>query len=106
MRSSMKSERSYKKLNELGLVRRGKSKHRPRNEPSLYGGQYPFVQTGDVKAADLYLSDYTQTYNEKGLAQSRLWDPGTLCITIAANIAETAILAIKACFPEPRGLTV
>jgi type I restriction enzyme, S subunit len=88
------------KLDELGLVGRGKSKHRPRNDPTLYGGQYPFVQTGDVKGADLWLSHHTQTYSEAGLAQSKLWPAGTLCITIAANIAETAILKIPACFPD------
>jgi type I restriction enzyme, S subunit len=88
------------KLNELGFVGRGKSRHRPRNAPILFGGEYPFIQTGDVKNADPYISFYSQTYNEKGLAQSKLWDPGTLCITIAANIAETAILKIRACFPD------
>ena len=90
----------YKKLNELGFVGRGKSKHRPRNDPSLYGGNYPFIQTGDVKRANFYISEYTQTYNETGLAQSKLWKKGTLLITIAANIAETGILAIDACFPD------
>jgi type I restriction enzyme S subunit len=88
------------KLNELGFVGRGKSKHRPRNDPSLYGGPYPFFQTGDIKAADFYLQEYSQTYSDKGLAQSKLWEPGTLCITIAANIAETAILKIRGCFPD------
>ena len=91
--------RSYK-LDELGFVGRGRSRHRPRNEPSLYGGKYPFFQTGDIKATNLYLRKYSQTYNEKGLAQSKVWNPGTLCITIAANIAETAILGIKGCFPD------
>ena len=66
----------------------------------MYGGRHPFVQTSDIKNANLYLHNYSQTYNEKGLAQSKLWDSGTLCITIAANIAETAILKIKACFPD------
>ncbi len=88
------------KLNELGLVERGRSRHRPRDDASLYGGPYPFFQTGDVKAAEFYLYRYSQTYNEKGLAQSKLWDPGTLCITIAANIAETAILSVRGCFPD------
>ena len=88
------------KLNELGYVGRGRSRHRPRNAPELYGGIYPFIQTGDVKATELYISEYSQTYNEKGLAQSKLWEPGTLLITISANIAETAILKIKACFPD------
>lgn len=58
------------------------------------------MQTGDVKAAEFYIKNYTQTYNENGLSQSKLWNPGTLCITIAANIAETAILGIPACFPD------
>jgi type I restriction enzyme S subunit len=88
------------KLNELGKVNRGKSKHRPRNEPSLYGGKYPFIQTGEIKAANFYITDYSQTYSDKGLKQSKLWKKGTLCITIAANIAETAILDIDACFPD------
>jgi type I restriction enzyme S subunit len=66
----------------------------------LYGGTYPFIQTGDVKRALLYLREYEQTYSDAGLAQSKLWPAGTLCITIAANIAETAILDIDACFPD------
>lgn len=90
----------YKSLDELGSVSRGRSKHRPRNDASLFGGKYPFIQTADVKNANLYLTDYTETYNEKGLEQSRLWKAGTLCITIAANIADTAILGIDACFPD------
>lgn len=90
----------YKVLDELGTVSRGRSRHRPRNDKSLFGGKYPFVQTADVKAANLYLTDYTETYNEKGLEQSKLWKAGTLCITIAANIADTAILGIDACFPD------
>jgi len=88
------------KLNELGSVNRGKSKHRPRNDPALYGGVYPFVQTGDVKHSPFYLTAHSQSYNEKGLSQSKLWPAGTLCITIAANIADTAILTYPACFPD------
>lgn len=95
-----KFSEKYVKLDDLGSIGRGKSKHRPRNDSSLFGGEYPFIQTGDVKKAELYLTEYSQTYNEKGLAQSKLWDKDTLCITIAANIAETAILGIKACFPD------
>jgi type I restriction enzyme S subunit len=88
------------KLDELGFVGRGKSRHRPRDAAFLYGGRYPFFQTGDVKAANFYLTEYAQTYSEEGLAQSKLWKPGTLCITIAANIAESAILGIEGCFPD------
>lgn len=89
-----------KSLDELGYVSRGRSRHRPRDAAHLYGGPYPFVQTGDVKHAGLYLTEYSQTYSDAGLAQSRMWPAGTLCITIAANIADTAILGIDACFPD------
>ena len=39
-------------------------------------------------------------YGEIGLQQSKLWPKGTLCTTIAANIAETAFLGVDACFPD------
>ncbi len=88
------------KLTELGTLARGKSKHRPRWASHLYGGEYPFVQTGKITAADKYIVDYEDTYSEAGLAQSKLWPKNTLCITIAANIAEIAILKIPMCFPD------
>ena len=94
------SEWNVCSIDELGSVNRGKSKHRPRNDVILFGGLYPFIQTSDVKNANLYISEYDTTYSEIGLAQSRLWKKGTLCITIAANIAESAILGIDACFPD------
>ena len=89
-----------KKLEEIGIIGRGKSKHRPRDDKKLFGGKYPFIQTGDIKNAGLFLNNYTQTYSDFGLEQSKLWKAGTLCITIAANIAETSILNINACFPD------
>lgn len=90
-----------KKLNELGMFARGVSKHRPRNDSKLFeGGGYPFVQTGDIKDSNLFIMNHTQEYGEFGLKQSKLWDAGTLCITIAANIAETGILSYPMCFPD------
>lgn len=87
-------------LNQMGHISRGRSKHRPRNDARLFGGPYPFIQTGDIGSAGLYVTGYNQTYNEDGLAQSKLWEKETLCITIAANIADTALLAFPACFPD------
>ena len=90
-----------KKLSDLGTFSRGKSKHRPRNDKKLFeGGGYPLIQTGEVKKANLFIDSHDSEYNEFGLAQSKLWDAGTLCITIAANIAETAILKYPMCFPD------
>ncbi len=88
------------KLIEMGTLSRGKSQHRPRNDLKLYGGIYPFIQTGDVKNSNLYIDKYSQTYNDFGLKQSKLWPENTLCITIAANIADTGILSFPACFPD------
>lgn len=91
----------FKSLNELGFVGRGKSRHRPRNEPSLYGGPYPFIQTAEITASEPYITTYAKTYSEKGLAQSKMWNEDTLCIVNAGeNTGETGILKFKACFPD------
>ena len=94
-------EVEWKTLKEVALeLGRGKSRHRPRNDPKLYGGDVPLIQTGDVRNASHVIIEYTQTYSEFGLEQSKLWPKGTLCITIAANIAETTILGFDSCFPD------
>jgi type I restriction enzyme S subunit len=99
--TAVKNEWKPHRLDELGFVGRGKSRHRPRNDARLYGGEYPFIQTADVMNADPYITDYSQTYTEFGLQQSKLWPPNTLCMTIAgANTAKTAILKFGACFPD------
>lgn len=86
---------------ELGIFGRGKSKHRPRNDPKLFSpGIYPLVQTGQVARAGNLINEYHSKYSEVGLAQSKLWPEGTLCITIAANIADSSILGFEACFPD------
>ena len=87
-------------LPELGDFGRGVSKHRPRNAPELLGGKYPLIQTGDVANANLYINNYESTYSEEGFKQSKMWKAGTLCITIAATIAKTAILTFDSCFPD------
>lgn len=87
-------------LSELGVLSRGRSKHRPRNDPRLFGETYPFIQTGEVANSSGRIKTATKFYSEYGLSQSKLFPQGTLCITIAANIADTAILDIDACFPD------
>lgn len=98
----VRNEREWptRKLTDLGTLDRGVSKHRPRNDPALLGGAYPLIQTGDVANSGGYITTWTTTYSDLGLAQSRLWPEGTLCITIAANIAKTGILQFEACFPD------
>ena len=89
-------------LQDVGELSRGKSKHRPRNDPALYvDGFMPFVQTGDVAGAEKGLiCKWHSLYNELGVAQSRIWPRGTICITIAANIGDVALLNFDACFPD------
>ncbi len=91
---------TFKKLGEVGNLDRGVSKHRPRNAPELLGGSHPLIQTGDVANSDGYIRGYNSTYSDLGLKQSKMWPTGTLCITIAANIAKTGILTFNACFPD------
>ncbi len=96
------NEKQWKveQFGSLGELKRGKSKHRPRNDPILLGGKYPLIQTGDISNSHTYIQTYKSTYSEEGLKQSKMWKAGTLCITIAANIAESAILTFDACFPD------
>ena len=92
---------TWARFPEIGEFGRGKSKHRPRNDPSLFNpGIYPLIQTGEVSRAGKFITEVHSYYSEVGLAQSRLWPAGTLCITIAANIADSAILSFDACFPD------
>ncbi len=92
------------RFGDSGLLERGKSKHRPRNDKRLYkDGHIPLVQTGDVSSAkknNFFITTATAYYNDIGLEQSRLWAKGTLCITIAANIADIGFLDFDACFPD------
>jgi type I restriction enzyme S subunit len=89
-----------KKFGDVGTLDRGVSKHRPRNAPELLGGSHPLVQTGEIANCNGYIRSYTSTYSDLGLRQSKMWPVGTLCITIAANIAKTGILTFQACFPD------
>jgi type I restriction enzyme, S subunit len=91
---------SLKKFGTIGKLDRGISKHRPRNAPELLGGDHPLIQTGDVSSPGIYIQTYKSTYSDIGLKQSKKWPKGTLCITIAANIAKTGILNFDACFPD------
>ena len=87
-------------LSEICNVERGKFGHRPRNDPAFYGGKYPFIQTGDVARSNGRVSKFSQTLNENGFKVSRMFPKGTVVITIAANIGDTAILEFDSCFPD------
>lgn len=79
-------------LADVAHIARGRFSPRPRNDPKYYGGEYPFIQTGDIASADGYLHEHHQTLNENGVKVSKFFDPGTVLIAIVgATIGETAI---------------
>ena len=88
------------RLGDVAEVERGKFAHRPRNEPRFYGGDIPFIQTGDVVRANGMITQHSQTLNDLGLSISRLFPAGTIIVTIAANIGETAIADYPVAFPD------
>ena len=88
------------RLGDVAEVERGKFAHRPRNEPRFYGGDIPFIQTGDVVRANGMIKQHSQTLNDLGLSISRLFPAGTIIVTIAANIGETAIADYPVAFPD------
>jgi len=77
-------------LEEVASVQRGKFSARPRNDPKYYGGDIPFIQTGDVAKSTGFVRSYIQTLNTEGLSVSKLFPRGSLAITIAANIGDVA----------------
>jgi type I restriction enzyme S subunit len=91
---------SIKTLENLATVERGKFSARPRNDPKYYGGEIPFVQTGDIASAKTYLSSFSQTLNEDGLKVSRIFPKNSILITIAANIGDTAITSFDVACPD------
>ena len=89
-----------KKVKYVTSISRGIFNHRPRNDERYYGGEYPFIQTGDVAGAQKYIESYSQTLNELGKSVSKCFPKGTLTMTIAANVGDAAILGFDAFFPD------
>ncbi len=87
-------------LGGVSNIERGRFLHRPRNEPRFYGGDTPFVQTGDVVRSGGRIREFTQSLNADGVAISRVFPAGTILITIAANIGYTGILQFDSACPD------
>lgn len=89
-----------KELVQIAAIDRGRFSVRPRNDPRYFGGDIPFVQTGDVVASEGRLIRHSQTLNQLGAKVSREFPSGTILITIAANIGDTAITTYPVCCPD------
>ena len=87
-------------MGEVASIERGKFSARPRNDPRLYGGNIPFIQTGDVARSNGSITTFTQSLNSEGLKVSRLFPMETLFFTIAANIGDVGIAQFEAACPD------
>lgn len=88
------------RLKDIFIMNRGKFSHRPRNDSKMYGGEHPFLQTGDVAKSNKYVQSYTQTLSNEGVKVSRKFKKDTILMTISANIGDIGILKFDAYFPD------
>jgi type I restriction enzyme S subunit len=88
------------RLDEAATVERGKFSVRPRNDPRYFGGNIPFVQTGDVVSSSRRLKYFSQTLNKKGLSVSKLFQKNSILMTIAANIGDLSITNFSVACPD------
>lgn len=87
-------------LGALATIERGKFSARPRNDPKYYGGETPFLQTGDITRSGGKVTTFSQTLNKEGVKVSRVFPHGTLFFTIAANIGDVGIADFAAACPD------
>lgn len=87
-------------VDKIAKITRGRFSHRPRNDPDYYGGNIPFIQTGDVVLSNGLITTYSQTLSEKGLSVSKIFPKGTMVMTIAANIGYIGIINFDSAFPD------
>lgn len=99
----IKNERNWPihEMQDFCKVDRGKFTPRPRNDPSYYGGRFPFIQTGDISSSGGRVRSWSQTLNEKGARVSRSFPAGTVVIAIVgATLGITAILDTEVYCPD------
>lgn len=88
-------------LGNYARCSRGRFSVRPRNDPSCFGGEHPFIQIGNLNPDGGWVRSHTQTLNAKGLSVSKKFPKGTVVIAIVgATIGNTGLLAYDMCFPD------
>jgi type I restriction enzyme S subunit len=89
------------KFGEVVKMSRGKFSIRPRNDPSYFGGEYPFIQIGSLDESGSIIYDAPQSLNEKGLKVSKQFPKNTIVIAIVGGtIANLGILGREMCFTD------
>ncbi|WP_158283640.1 restriction endonuclease subunit S [Haliea alexandrii] len=89
------------RLGEYARFERGRFSIRPRNDPTCFGGEYPFIQIGSLDSIGTIVTDYKQTLNEKGFKASKLFLMGTIMVAIVGGtIGNLGVLGKDMCFPD------
>jgi len=92
---------SWTALGNAAVCERGRFNARPRNDPKLYGGKYPFIQISDIPESGGIISDHKQTLNEGGREVSKLFPVNTIVVAIVGStIGNSGILGYDMCFPD------
>ena len=73
------------KFGEVIQMTRGKFSIRPRNDPSYFGGEYPFIQIGSLDEKGSVINEAKQTLNEKGIKVSKKFPENTIAIAIVGG---------------------
>lgn len=77
---------------DVAILERGKFTARPRNDPKYYGGDIPFIQTGDVANSNGNISTFSQTLNQEGLKVSKLFSAGTIFLQLLQTLVMLGLL--------------
>lgn len=89
------------RLGEVVNMSRGKFSIRPRNDPSYFGGEYPFIQIGSLDENGSVINEAPQSLNERGFKVSKEFPKNTIVIAIVGGtIANLGVLGRKMCFTD------
>jgi type I restriction enzyme S subunit len=91
----------WSRLGSIVEMSRGKFSIRPRNDPSCFGGKYPFLQIGSLNKNGDEIFDAPQSLTEKGFNASKEFPKGTIMIAIVgATIGNLGVLGSPMSFPD------
>nr|WP_306218683.1 restriction endonuclease subunit S [Pseudomonas sp. Pse1] len=89
------------RMGSYAFFERGKFSIRPRNDPSCFGGEYPFIQIGSLDQTGSLIKHFRQTLNKKGFEASKSFEMGTIAIAIVGGtIGNLGVLGRDMCFPD------
>ena len=70
----------------------------PKSHPEYYGGNIPWIKTGDLKSEYLYMAEDYITEEGLNNSSAKIYEKGTVLLAMyGATIGATSILKIEAC---------